>query len=52
MTKLVESVKNNFNERSEETRRHWGGGILSAKSQAQKNKLVRAKAREQAQKVA
>lgn len=52
MNKLVESIKTNFNERSEELRRHWGGGILSSKSQAQKNKLEKAKAREQLQKVA
>jgi len=51
LSKIVESVNNNFKERYDELRRHWGGNILSTKSQARKNKLERAKAREIAQKV-
>ncbi|KAF4525914.1 hypothetical protein B566_EDAN014631 [Ephemera danica] len=48
--KIVESIKNNFNERYEEIRKHWGGGLLGSKSQARIAKLERAKARELAQK--
>jgi len=51
LTKLTESVRNNFNDR-EEIRRHWGGNVLSTKSQARRSKLEKAKARELAQKVA
>jgi len=51
LNKLVESVKTNFNERAEEIRRHWGGGILGSKSAARISKIEKAKAKEQAQKV-
>ncbi|KAL8600833.1 60S ribosomal protein L7A [Nucella lapillus] len=51
LSKLVEAVKTNFNERSEELRRHWGGGVMGAKSQARIAKLEKAKARELAQKM-
>merc|ERR1711994_345578 len=34
LSTLVESVRTNYNERAEEIRRHWGGGLLGAKSQA------------------
>jgi large subunit ribosomal protein L7Ae len=49
-TKLVETIKNNFNERYDELRRHWGGGVLGAKSTARIAKLEKAKEREIAQK--
>lgn len=38
LTKLVESVKHNFNDKFDEHRRTWGGGIMGIKSQ-QKEKL-------------
>merc|ERR1712173_483057 len=51
MSKVVEAVKTNFNDRGDELRRHWGGGIMGAKSQARIAKLEKAKAKELAQKM-
>ncbi|XP_076643241.1 ribosomal protein L7A [Halictus rubicundus] len=48
--KLVEAVKVNFNDRYDEIRRHWGGGLLGSKSAARIAKLEKAKAKELAQK--
>ncbi|XP_052862497.1 60S ribosomal protein L7a [Anopheles cruzii] len=52
LTKLVETIKTNFNDRYDEIRRHWGGGLLGPKSMARIAKLEKAKAREITQKVA
>jgi len=49
--KLLEAIKTNFNERYDELRRHWGGGVLGSKSAARVSKLERAKVKEAAQKV-
>ena len=49
-SKILEAVKTNYNERQDEIRRHWGGGILGSKSLARIAKLERAKQRELAQK--
>jgi len=51
LSKLVEVCKTNFNERYDELKRHYGGGILGAKSLARINKLEKLKAREQQQKL-
>jgi len=50
-TKLLEAIKTNFNERYDDLRRHWGGGVLGSKSAARVNKIERAKVKEAAQKV-
>jgi len=49
-TKLLEAIKTNFNDRHDELRRHWGGGVLGAKSAARIAKIERAKVKEAAQK--
>merc|ERR1711976_551664 len=51
LNKLVEAVKSNYNERVDEIERHWGGGVMGAKSQARIAKLERAKQRELAQRM-
>lgn len=51
LSKLVESVKTNYNDRYDEIRRHWGGGLLGHKSRARVEKLEKAKAKELAQRV-
>jgi large subunit ribosomal protein L7Ae len=48
LNKLVEAIKTNFNDRYDELRRHWGGGVLGNKSQASITRLERLKAREAA----
>ncbi|KAM3912033.1 large ribosomal subunit protein eL8 [Leptodactylus fuscus] len=51
LSKLVEAVKTNYNDRHDEIRRHWGGGILGPKSVARIAKLEKAKAKELATKL-
>jgi len=50
LSKLVETIRTNFNERYDELKRHWGGGILGSKSAARISKIERARAKELAQK--
>ncbi|CAH1389295.1 unnamed protein product [Nezara viridula] len=50
LNKVIEAVKTNYNDRYEEIKRHWGGGLLGSKSAARIAKLEKAKARELAQK--
>jgi len=51
LSKLLEAIKTNFNDRHDELRRHWGGGILGSKSAARIAKIERAKVKEAAAKV-
>merc|ERR1712119_3158 len=44
LEKLSEAVRTNYNERVEEIRRNWGGGIMGGKSQAKTARLEKAKA--------
>ncbi len=48
---LVDAVKTNYNERFEEIRKRWGGGVMGVKTQAAKAKLDRVKLKELAQKM-
>jgi large subunit ribosomal protein L7Ae len=50
LSKLTEAVKTNFNDRADEIRKHWGGGLMGAKSKARIAKLEKIKAKELAQK--
>ncbi|KAJ8663462.1 hypothetical protein O0I10_000702 [Lichtheimia ornata] len=46
LASLVSAVKANYNDKWEETRRHWGGGINGPKSQARLAKRAAAAAKE------
>jgi large subunit ribosomal protein L7Ae len=43
---LVSTINSNFTDKYEESRKHWGGGILGAKSQAKLDKRARAAAKQ------
>merc|ERR1719471_2009142 len=43
LEKLSEAVSTNYNERVEEIKRNWGGGVMGGKSQAKTAKLEKAK---------
>ena len=48
---LVDAVKTNYNDRFDEIRKKWGGGVMGVKTQAAKAKLERLKQKEMAQKM-
>ncbi|KAJ3322650.1 60S ribosomal protein L8B [Boothiomyces sp. JEL0866] len=43
---LISAIKVNFNDKFEESRKHWGGGIMGFKSQKKTEKRAKAAARE------
>ena len=51
MNNLLDAIRTNFNERYDELRRRWGGGIMGAKAQAAKFKSEKLKAKEVASKI-
>jgi len=51
LNKLIETIRTNFNERYEELRKHWGGGVLGAKARARIAKAERMQAKELAEKM-
>lgn len=42
LSKLVQAVKEGYMEKNEEAKRHWGGGIMGAKSNAKTAKKAKA----------
>lgn len=44
LEKLSDALRTNYNERVEEIRRNWGGGIMGGKSQAKTARIEKAKA--------
>jgi len=43
LNKVIESVKMSFNDRHDDIRKNWGGGKLSRKAEARKNRIEKAK---------
>ena len=48
---LADSVRTNYNERFDEIRRQWGGGIMGIKARNARAKIEKLKARELSQKM-
>jgi len=46
LAKLIESVKTNYNDRYDEIRKHWGGVVMSQRTQHRVASLEKAKAKE------
>lgn len=48
---LADAIRTNYNERFDEIRKTWGGGIMGIKARNAKAKIEKLKARELAQKM-
>lgn len=46
LNKLTTAIKSEFNDRFDERRRRWGGGIMGGKTQAALARMEKAKAKE------
>jgi large subunit ribosomal protein L7Ae len=46
LNKVVSAIKTEFNERHDDFRRRWGGGIMGGKTQAALARVEKAKAKE------
>jgi len=42
MSKLISTIKEGYSEKYEESKRHWGGGIMGAKAIARQEKKRKA----------
>ena len=42
LSKLVSAIKEGYSEKYEESKRHWGGGIMGAKANARQEKKRKA----------
>ena len=42
LSKLLQTIKEGYTEKHEESRRHWGGGIMGAKANARQEKKRKA----------
>jgi large subunit ribosomal protein L7Ae len=42
LSKLIQAIKDGYHDKYEESRRHWGGGIMGAKAQARTAKKQKA----------
>ncbi|KAG6402871.1 hypothetical protein SASPL_135085 [Salvia splendens] len=50
-SKILEAIKANFNDKYDETRKKWGGGVMGSKSQAKTKAKERVLAKEAAQRM-
>lgn len=52
LASLVSSIRSNYNDKFEEARKQWGGGLLGFKSEMAQRKKLAEKAKQEAERVA